>query len=290
MDYWWNVATTVRTGTAYLEFLEKAPRPNEHEAEAKYQAALHMLPDKAGTERCVLGNESCALLWDFLRDYPDTDKAREVSGWVAEFTAVKDDRAYQKALDGGTYLGLLQYLASYPEGRHRAEIDAQVARYRFETLKSPLTFSWRQLGLYPPMDDRAISDRWVDQQMRTGVVLTACVAGNRPVALGQLRIAAAGASFPGGPDIAAVRGILSATEVSGIALLELEAGQCVSLLTTEDYIGVGSRFRIREVKDAEGGILPVVMHGQLVRQGEVTFLHEGLRFEAGTVLLRRRER
>ncbi len=61
-------------------------------------------------------------------EYPDTGKARAVSDWVDAYRAVKDDREYQRALEGGTYASLLAYLTSHPEGRHRPEIEAEVAR------------------------------------------------------------------------------------------------------------------------------------------------------------------
>lgn len=296
-DYRWAEATRLGTRESYLRYRQRLDFPTEHDAEADYRASLLGLPSREGARACMAnaGSAACGTLLEYRERYPETEKGREIAGWFAEYEremapqrARQDDLAYERALGESTYGAVSRYLEFYPQGRHLTEARAELGRYRWEALKVPWALPWRELGRPPPLSDDALTVRYGDALRRAGIVIEGCTTGKRLIGLGNWLIADAGARFAAGsPPVSVIAATLSATDVDGIALLEPDPGQCVVTLMTDEYYAVGSRFRILETLDAAGEARALSINGRLVRKGELSITPEGLRFETGSVVLRR---
>ncbi len=296
----WAKAKQLNTSEAYRVFLQQTQRPTPYDAqaqelarEANYEFAVKQLPASLEHARgCFRVRDSplnCSeRLRVFARDYPATDKGREVAAWTAQIEQEYDDAAFQKATDPETYERLLAYMAEYPEGSRSLAVKKMIAAYSWQTLKAPWTLSWKSLGKYLPLDSKGLLQRQVEIEIKMMVLIKGCTTGNRPVALEQLQFVQQGSRFPGGPDVVPIRGTLSATEAGGIDMLELDNdGSCVVTVGFDQFVSVGSHFRIKPTKNANGEVNQLRFFGYFAREGEVTIVPDGMRFETGSVVLRR---
>jgi hypothetical protein len=297
-DYRWSEATRTNTREGYLQYRKQVGFPTEYNAEADYRASLLGLPSREAARACMSNADSpvCGTLLQFRTTYPDTDKGREIAGWFAEYElemapqrARKDDLAYQRALDENSYASISRYAEAYPQGRHLAEARAEVARYGWDTLRDPFTVAWERLGRSPPLTDDGLTNLYVEEIARTGVVLTGCSSSDRLFSAAFITFVLPGARATAhSAPVTAVSATLTPVENTGIGLLRLDPGRCMAVLGVEQLVGVGSRFRVAERKSAAGEPLALEFLGHGMRSGALTIVLEGVRFEAGSVVFRRR--
>jgi len=266
----WESAKRSNTTDSYVSFLEKFPN-GTHASEARKRLLESARQSK---------NEANAK--GPSKDDPKRAEPRQ------QFKQEDDDKAYGWAIQRETYESLSRYVEAFPQGRHVTDIQGRLSDYGWETLKAPWLLTWKQLGKREPLTSEHLLKREAEEQKKNGNILKGCSKDKRLVALDRIQFAEESSRFPGGPTVRIVSVTLSVTDSDNVYTLEPEEPSCVTYFGFDAFISVGSRFHVRETRTRNGDVDQIRFFGYFARKGEVLIVPEGIRFEPGSVVLRRR--